>query len=268
MARASGPDEQFTRQSGEAGTSSFSQGHYYRRSPIRGAIMLRRSAPLLVAAAVALAVPACTPEQAPQPKPEARPMADPPGAPLEATLVPKKATYTLDLGGKTPEQYRDAAKAKPPVVDVKLALELKNTGDREITIWVADDYGKEERQNGGDYVTLRLDLQGPGAVSALVQQQHTRPLTPPPRTRALAPGQGYTLPITTLNYGTHGVATFQAYRACWTRPGDYTLTATFQTAVSPAPPGSKEAKWAHFEGGLVTLTSAPVKLQVVEKGQE
>jgi hypothetical protein len=206
------------------------------------------------------------PEQ--QPKPEDAPRSEPPGVPLEAKLVANTDTYTLDLRGRTPEQYRDAAKTKPPVVAVDLVLEVKNISDREITIWIADDYGKEARQNGGDYVTLRLDLQGPGAVSALVQQQHTRPLTPPPRTRALAPGQSYTLPITTLNYGTHGVATYQAYRACWTRPGDYTLKATFKTAVSPAPPGSKETKWAHFEGGLVTLTSAPVKLKVIERGQE
>jgi hypothetical protein len=226
--------------------------------------MVIRSLQLIVAAA-ATAVVTCN---APVPKAEDKAKADPPTAPLEAKLVAKKDTYTLDLGGKTPEQYRDEVQKKPPIVKVELVLELKNTGDKEITIWIADDYGKEERQQGGDYVTLQLDLKGPGAVSALVKQQSTKPLTPPPRTHKIAPGKIYSLPITTLNYGTHGVATYQGYRACWTEAGKYTLTATFKTAVSPPPEGSKETKWAHFEGGFVTVTSAPVTLKIVEKGGE
>src|SRR5262249_37656637 len=136
---------------------------------------------------------------------------DPPGTPLEVKLVVKKATYTLDRRGATAKQYADAAKTSPPLVEVDLALELKNTSDMDITIWIADGYGKEERQKGGDYVSLQLDLKGPGAVSALVQQRFTRPKTPPPRTLAIAPGKTWALPITTLNYGTHGVATYEAY---------------------------------------------------------
>jgi hypothetical protein len=232
--------------------------------------MLLRNLVFVAAAAVTLAMYVCAPAPQPEDKAEnkAKPKADPPSTPLEATLVAKKGTYTLNLGGKTPEQYRDAVKAKPPVVAVDLVLELKNTSAKEITIWIADDYRKEESQKGGDYVTLQLDLKGPGAVSALVTQRFTRPLTPPPRTQKIAAGKSYSLPITTLNYGTHGVATYQAYRACWTEAGDYTLTASFKTAVSPAPKGSKETKWAHFEGGLVTVTSAPIKLKIVEKGKE
>jgi hypothetical protein len=195
------------------------------------------------------------------------PHTDPPGAPLAAKLVVRKDTYTLDLGGKTPRQYRDAVKKSPPVVGVDLVLDLKNTGNKPIRIWRADDYGKEQRQAGGDYVRLTLNLRGPGAVSALVKLQMTTPMTPPPRALEIAPGKSYSLPITTLSYGRHGVAHFEARRACWTEAGEYTLTAAFQTAVSPAPPGSKEAKWAHFEGGLVTVTTAPVKLRVVRKGK-
>jgi hypothetical protein len=220
---------------------------------------------LVVATALALPGPAKAP--VPPQAPVEKAKTDPPGAPLEGKLVVKQETYTLDLGGKTPEQYRDAAKKSPPLVEVDLALELKNTSDKEITLWVADDYGKEERQDGGDYVKLQLDLEGPGAVSALVQQRFTRPKTPPPRTRSLAPGKTWALPITTLNYGTHGVATYEAYRACWTGPGEYALTATFKTAVAPTPAGAKETKWAHFEGGFVTVTTAPVKLKVVTGGK-
>jgi hypothetical protein len=53
----------------------------------------------------------------------------------------------------------------------------------------------------------------------------------------------------------------------WTEPGDYTLVATYKTAVSPVPEGAKD----NGKGfGPVTIISAPVKLKVVDprKGQE
>jgi hypothetical protein len=223
---------------------------------------------LFIAAAVAL-----TASAAPVPKPEDKPKeetpkTDPPGVPLEAKLVAKKDTYTLDLGGKTPEQYRDDAKKAPPVVNVDLVLELKNTSDKPITIWIVDDYRKEEAQAGGDYVTLTLDLKGKGAVSAVTAQRFTAPATPPPRTLKIDAGKTWSLPVTTLNFGTHGVAAYETRRACWTEPGEYTLAVTFKTAVSPKPEGAKKAKWANFDGGIVTVTAPPVKLKVVEKGNE
>jgi hypothetical protein len=199
------------------------------------------------------------------PQPEGKGKVDPPGAPLEARLVVKKAEYVLDRMGQTAEQYQKTATTQPPLVDVDLVLELRNTGDRPITIWVTGDYRHEKPQAGGDYVTLTLDLKGPGAASATVRQRDTAPATPPPALGKIEPGKTWSLPITSLAFGTHGVATFVAQRACWTEPGEYTLTATYKTAVSPAPPGSKETKWAHFEGGFATVTSPPVKLKVVEK---
>jgi hypothetical protein len=217
-------------------------------------------------AAIVFNVSSCAPAR--QIEGEAKPKVDPPGAPLEAKLIANSNTYTLDMGGKTPEQFREIVEATPPVIDVDLVLELRNTSEKTITIWIADDYRKEVAQEGGDYVTLELDLEGPGASNALVKQQITKPKTPPPRSRSIAPGKSFALPITTLNYGTHGVATYRGYRFYWSQPGAYTLTASFKTAVSPAPLGSKEAIWSHFEGGLVTVTSAPVVLHVVEKGKE
>ena len=221
---------------------------------------------LVTVAAVTVAV--STAAQAPEPKRGDKPKTDPPGAPLEAKLVVKKQTYTLDLGGKTPAQYRDAAKASPPKVDVDVVLELKNTSDKEIKIWVVGDLRDEKPQNGGDYVTLKLDLQGRGALNVPGIERETTPPTPPPTVQAIAPGKTWSLPITSLCHGTHGVAVMSANRSCWTQAGEYTLTATFKTAVSPKPDGAKETKWAHFEGGLVTVTTAPVKLKVVEKGKE
>jgi hypothetical protein len=80
----------------------------------------------------------------------------------------------------------------------------------------------------------------------------------------LAPGKTWRLPITSLTYGTHGVAKFVSWRTCWAQAGEYTLTATYKTAVAPAPKGAKPTRWADFDGGFVTVTTAPVKLKVVE----
>jgi hypothetical protein len=220
----------------------------------------------VVATAVGLAAQAKAP--APEPKPEEKSKTDPAGAPLEAKLVVKKDTYTLDLGGKTPEQYRDAVKASPPKVDVDLVLELKNTSDKEIKIWIVGDLRDEKSQAGGDYVTLDLVLQGPGALNVPGHEIVKTPATPPPTVHTLAAGKTWSLPLTSLCHGTHGVALRRANRSCWTESGEYTLTATFKTAVSPKPDGAKETKWANFEGGYVTVTTPAVKLKVVEKGKD
>jgi hypothetical protein len=41
----------------------------------------------------------------------------------------------LYLGGKTPEQYREAVNTMPPVVAVDIVLDLRNSSAREITIY-------------------------------------------------------------------------------------------------------------------------------------
>ncbi len=153
-------------------------------------------------------------------------------------------------------------------MDVELVLELRNTSAKELRIWTTGDYRDEKAQAGGDYVELVLDLKGPGAVGALVARRNTRPLTPPPAVTALAPGKRFRLPITSLGHGRQGVAAFEGRRACWAQPGDYVLTATFKTAVSPALKGAKETRWVHFAGGHVTVTAPPVKLKVVEANKK
>src|SRR5437764_484487 len=70
---------------------------------------------------------------------------EPAGVPVEAKLVAKKATYTVDLGGKTAEEFRqglkDAEKTGryPPAPPVDLVLELRNTGDKEVQVWTSGD---------------------------------------------------------------------------------------------------------------------------------
>jgi RNA polymerase sigma factor (sigma-70 family) len=171
----------------------------------------------------------------------------PTGAPLEVRLVVKQDTYTLDLGGKAPAEFtrhvrEEEAKARagrpaarPPAVPVGLVLELRNTGKKGLTLTL-----------GGDASTLTLELQGPGALSAVAHGGFTeKPVPGTPVT--IAPGEGLSLPVPSLSYGARGVQ----YRAYWARAGDYTLTARLMTT--------------EFRGPFV---SAPVKLKVRDKEED
>lgn len=171
---------------------------------------------------------------------------------VTAKLIANKGTYKLDLDGMTPEQFRAALKEaettgkypKAPAVD--LTLELTNTSDKEVQIW-----------QSGDPVQLRLELKGAGAVSAKPRRAFTREFRIP-RAVTLAPGKKHTLAIKSLQSGFRGVSEL----AYWTEGGDYTLIAHFQTGISPAPAGSKEAGDGF---GRATLTSEPVKIKVEAK---
>jgi hypothetical protein len=168
--------------------------------------------------------------------------------PVTAKLVAKKDTYRLELDGKTPEEFRKliAAGGKLPAPPaVHLELELHNTSDKEVKIWVK-----------GDPVVLELDVKGPGAVSVIAQKAFTQEYRAPAAT-TLPPGRSYSYPITSLKYGFRGVEK----HAYWTEPGEYTITATLTTAISPAPPGTKVQKGF----GQVALTSNPLKVKVLGK---
>ena len=64
--------------------------------------------------------------------------------------------------------------------------------------------------------------------------------------------------MTRLRYGARGI-TGQAY---WIEEGEYTLTATFQTAIKPPPKGVTPQDDGFIR---VVLTSDPVKLKVEGK---
>jgi hypothetical protein len=187
---------------------------------------------------------------------EAGGKSDPPGVALEARLVAKKESYALDFGGNTPEQFRKLLQTGPypgaPQVDA--VLEFRTTGDREITFLV-----------GGTNpdIPLLLRLDGPGAVNKTLPSFLSKMASFPPKQVALAPGKPYLLPIKSLrtnNVGRQGSASY------WTGPGQYRLTATYRTAVSPAPAGTKE--WPRYKGfGTVTLTSSPLRLKVTKAEQ-
>jgi hypothetical protein len=176
---------------------------------------------------------------------------DPAGVALEAKLVAKKKTYKLDLGGLTLEEFQKGLKEATPgrfpaAPAVDLVLEIKNTGKKDVEIWVA-----------GDPVILKLDLKGKGAKSMAVYDAFDSILFLP-RSVKLAPGKSHSMPIKSLQFGFRSIAK----RAYWTKAGEYKLTAGLVTAVSPAPKGIK----ANPDGfGKVTVTSSPLTLTVKDK---
>jgi hypothetical protein len=178
---------------------------------------------------------------------------EPRDAPLELKIVAKKTTYTLDLGGKTADDFKKTLQmaqtsgAYPPAPAVDLVLELKNTSDRDIEVWVS-----------GDPTRVMLDLKGPGAMNVELKGLAFTLEFRVPKAMRLAAGQVYKIDIKSLTYGQRG-ATNRSY---WVLPGEYTLTASFKTAVAPAPKGAKQAE-GNF--GEVTVTSAPIKLKVEAK---
>jgi hypothetical protein len=176
---------------------------------------------------------------------------DPPKSdlPVTAKLTAKTESYTLDSKADDLKKQLDDAKKSgkyptPPKVD--LALEITNTSDKDVEIWTS-----------GDPVVLTLDLKGPGAVSVDPLKAFTDEFRVPKAT-TLAPGKSFTIPVKGLTYGFRGAAS-QAY---WTEAGEYTLGATFQTGISPAPKGAKDVQDGF---GKVSLTAEPVKIKVEAK---
>jgi hypothetical protein len=187
-------------------------------------------------------------------KPEEKGRTEPPGVPLEARLIAKKDTYILDLGGKTPEEFRKLLKdSLPPAPAVDLDLEFRNGGNKDLKFLVG---------GSAPDIPLLLKLDGPGAVNIALPALLVRIVSTPPKEVTLAPGKTHTLPIKSLmtnRLNREGSASY------WTEPGEYTLIATYKTAVSPVPEGSKD----NGKGfGPVTVISAPVKLKVVQEKRE
>ncbi len=182
-----------------------------------------------------------------------KPKADPKGTPLELSITGKKTKYTLDLGGLTAEEFKkkvdEAVKAgrKPmaaPTVD--LNVEIKNTSDKPVQVWIT-----------GDPVVLTLNLKGKGAINVDPPLAFTEEFRSP-KAVEIAAGKTHVIPVKTLVSGYRS----SAHWSFWTEPGEYELIATMKTAMKPAPKGAKEA----LDGfGTVTLTSAPLKLTVEKK---
>ena len=134
----------------------------------------------------------------------------------------------------------------PEAPQVDLTLRIINRSKQRVDFW-----------SGGDPVTVTLRLEGPGAVSAPMPVMHTMEMEPP-RVVTLGPGETHDLPITKLEFGERG----DSVRAYWTRPGDYSIVPSLETAVRPAWPGT------HVDGegfGSVMLAGPPLRVHVDAK---
>jgi hypothetical protein len=178
---------------------------------------------------------------------------EPRGVPLELRFVAKKSNYPLNLRGLSAEGFQqELSEAKktgkypaPPAVD--LVLELHNTGKKDLTVHVE-----------GDANVVVLDLRGPAAVTVTPLRPATQEFRVP-KTVVIPAGKSYKFPaIKSLTYGFRG----DAQQAYWTKPGTYTLTASYRTAVFPAPKG---ANLVDDGFGEVQVTSGPIKIKVTAK---
>jgi hypothetical protein len=180
---------------------------------------------------------------------------DPPGVPLEMRAVLKRPSMPIaDSLVLDRSEGRNQLDAPPPAVD--LLIELRNTSDKPLQMFT-----------GGDGPMVNLEFAGPGKAEALGQrgfdERYRRPIS-----TTWAAGETKSLPVAGLDYHlSAGPRQPVAYR--FDKPGEYLLTVTFRTSVSPAPKGAAAVP-GFKDYGRVTLTSAPVKLTVVaadEKGK-
>lgn len=167
-------------------------------------------------------------------------------APLSVTIE-GTAKYTLDpaLGSEDDLKKGFAADKfpNPPKVDLKLVV--KNTSDKPVQVWTS-----------GDPVTVDLTLKGDGATSVKPRLMMTADYRSP-RSTEVAAGKTVEIPLTQLSGGKRGMGEYWY----WAKAGEYELTATLNTAVSPAPAGADKADGGY---GKVKVTSPAFKI-VVEK---
>ena len=174
------------------------------------------------------------------------PAPQPPGPTLQAKLILKTDTYTLDPAQSGPEfvkklkeSEKDMGKTPPLPPAVEMTLELTNIGKDPVTIPL-----------GGDLTHLEIKLEGPGAVTIGYAKMHTMEFRlgkPTP----IEPGKSLAIPITRLLYGQRG----DSFACYWTLPGTYTLTTSYTTPLTPS-----------IEEGSprpLTFAAAPVKVNVL-----
>lgn len=185
-------------------------------------------------------------------KDEPKAKADPAGTPLELTISAKETTFVLRNGGLSAADYTKkleaAAKEGQPLLPpaVNLLYEVKNTSNKAVQVWTS-----------GDPVVFSVTVKGKGALNLNSGIAFTEEFRSPKATE-IAAGKAYSQGIITLMSGFRGRAVY----SYWTEPGEYELVATLKTAVKPAPEGAKVGEDGF---GIVTLTSAPLKVKVEAK---
>lgn len=172
--------------------------------------------------------------------------------PLELIIKGDTTKYTLDLGGKTAEEFAKLIESggagkgrlpKPP--EVKLTLVVKNTSDKDIKVW-----------HKGDAVVLDLELKGKGAQTVTPLLAFTTDFRLP-QAVDLPAGKTLEIPLSGLVSGFRGASVYHY----WTEPGEYELIARWKTGVTPAPNGAMD----NDGFGVVTVASKPFKVTVEKK---
>ncbi len=184
-------------------------------------------------------------------KDEVRP--DPPPGRLEVKLTSRQDAYTLNLGGKTPEEFArrlTIPDGYPPPAgpEVDLVLIFRNAGDKKLDL--------------SDIGGLHVSLVGDGAMNLPMTHDRSlltealewldwKPARPKPIT--LAPGETYSVPVKSL-HGSFG------QRSYWLLPGEYTLYARASANVNPAPEGA-----VSFTDGStnVSVETPPLRVKVI-----
>ncbi len=174
---------------------------------------------------------------------------EPKGLPLELKIVSEQDAWELDTRGDPPfkfqQKIREGEKSGEllSATRVELQLEIRNTGTRSIRIWV-----------GGDGTLLSFDLKGTGPMTC-ESRARLAPGVIPPQVITIPVGKSHKIPVTSLSHGFRN----QTKYTYITEIGDYQLSATFKTAVSPAPSGTREVSSGF---GEVILKSAPIEFYV------
>jgi hypothetical protein len=176
-------------------------------------------------------------------------------SPVEAQLIVKKSTYVLPKKRhgaafrKRIEGETDADRLPPPP-RIDLVLELKNVSQEDVMIWPQ-----------GRITEPDLKVEGPGIVEpeSLTSAEVEMGATGAQPT--IAPGETYQIPIKSLNPqgGTP--------RVFWNEPGEYTITASYTVHTElPAFP-FPDNKAPAGKPQQYTVTSPPVKVQVILEGE-
>lgn len=192
---------------------------------------------LLVLAALALPASAADPKD---------------GPPIRVALVASSAAQEIEADDAKAyaKQVHDgvAAKSPPPASKTRFSLEITNATDKPIEVWVS-----------GDPVKLMLTVDGPGAVVAEVKTAFSKEVRAPKAVK-IAAGKSHTIAFESLAFGFRN----ESHRAWLTETGRYELGGTFETAVSPAPPGSVAAGKDGF--GKIKVNVEPGEVKVRRRG--
>lgn len=164
---------------------------------------------------------------------------------VHAVLVAKKATYKLDLGGRTPQQYADAVK-DGKMTPIAVDLELVTTNYRKSDIRV---------RLTGSSPKLNLTLKGKGVVEGVMPTDKTKSAI---TYATLKPGQKVAIPITALASVEWNKAVKKAKGRHWTEPGEYTVEVSFYTRIDLDYNGGNGKAPFNYE----TLKPPPVKVKV------